>query len=122
MMSKIQIRLTGARVLVKLFEPEDKTASGIIIPDSAKQPTLKGTVVRVGPGVTTEIGALVPPCVVPGDVVLLQAFTGTMIKENGEELLLINDRDILCCVELCTVDNTTMVPDDKALGITYSDS
>lgn len=95
----LSIRPTGARVIIKPEQPEDISLGGVIIPDTSKTPTLKGIVIEVGPGTYTEDGKLIPPCVEPGDFVLVQAFSGAQVKANGEEYLIINDRDIICIID-----------------------
>jgi chaperonin GroES len=117
-MAMSKIRVLGARVLVDLDSP-DEEAGGIIIPDTAKQPTLRGTVVRVGPGSYTDKGQLVPPCVKPEDRVVLQAFTGAKVIEDGKEYLLVNDRDILCGID--EGHEVSVTPDESALGVTLTD-
>jgi chaperonin GroES len=82
------------RVLVRRIEAEEKTAGGIIIPDSAKEKPQEGEVVAAGPG-TREDGAFVALDVKPGDRILFGKWSGTEIKVDGEELLIMKESDIL---------------------------
>lgn len=83
------------RLIVKRKEPELKTASGIVIPDSAGEKPEQGVVVAIGPGRRTDQGQLVPLIVQPGDTVLFGKYTGQTIKLDGEELLVIREEDVL---------------------------
>ncbi|WP_306565207.1 co-chaperone GroES [Aquabacterium sp.] len=83
------------RLIVKRKEPELKTASGIVIPDSAGEKPEQGVVVAIGPGRRTDQGQLVPLIVQPGDTVLFGKYTGQTVKLDGEELLVIREEDVL---------------------------
>jgi chaperonin GroES len=83
------------RVLVRRIESEEKTAGGIIIPDSAKEKPQEGTVVAVGSGNRDEAGKLIPLDVKAGDRILFGKWSGTEIKIDGEELLIMKESDIL---------------------------
>jgi len=87
------------RVLVKRVEVEEKTPGGIIIPDTAKEKPQKGEVIAVGPGKTTESGAVLALDVKPGDVILFHKFAGNEMEIGGEEHLLMREEDILAVVE-----------------------
>ncbi|WP_243547331.1 co-chaperone GroES [Pseudodesulfovibrio tunisiensis] len=87
------------RVLVKRLEMEEKTAGGIIIPDSAKEKPMKGQVVAAGPGKLDESGKRVDMSVKAGDTVLFAKYAGTEIKIDGEEHLVMREDDILAVVE-----------------------
>ncbi len=87
------------RVLVRRIEEEDRTAGGIIIPDSAKEKPTKGQIVAVGDGARDESGKLVPLAVKKGDTVLFAKWGGTEIKVDGEDLLIMKESDILGIVE-----------------------
>ena len=87
------------RVLVKRLEETTKTAGGIIIPDTAKEKPSEGIVEAVGNGFRTEDGKIVPMSVKAGDKVLFGKWSGTEIKINGEERLIIKEADILAIVE-----------------------
>jgi chaperonin GroES len=83
------------RVVVRRLTPEEKTAGGIIIPDTAKEKPMEGEVVAVGPGARNEQGHLIPPDVKAGDVILFGKWSGTEVKLDGEELLIMKESDIL---------------------------
>ena len=83
------------RVVVKRIESEDKTAGGIIIPDTAKEKPQEGEIIAVGSGIRDEAGKLVPLDVKAGDRVLFGKWSGTEIKLDGEELLIMEESDIL---------------------------
>ena len=83
------------RVVVKRIEAEEKTAGGIIIPDTAKEKPQEGEVVAVGPGARDESGKLVPLDLKPGDRVLFGKWSGTEVKIDGEELLIMKESDIM---------------------------
>jgi chaperonin GroES len=82
------------RVVVKVIEEEDKTVSGIVLPDTAKEKPQKATVVAVGPG-RYDNGALVPMGVAEGDTVIYSKYGGTEVKVDGAELLVLRASDIL---------------------------
>jgi chaperonin GroES len=83
------------RVLVRRVEAEEKTAGGIIIPDSAKEKPAEGVVVSVGSGARAENGTVTPLDVKAGDRVLFGKWSGTEIKVAGEDLLIMKESDIL---------------------------
>ena len=83
------------RVLVRRVEEEEKTAGGIIIPDTAKEKPMQGEVIAVGPGARDESGRLVPLDVKTGDRVLFGKWSGTEVKIDGEELLIMKESDIM---------------------------
>ena len=87
------------RVLVRRVEAEEKTAGGIIIPDTAKEKPQEGEIVAAGPGARNEKGELVPLDVKAGDRVLFGKWSGTEVKIDGEELLIMKESDILGVVE-----------------------
>ena len=86
------------RVLVRRLEGEEKTAGGIIIPDTAKEKPMEGEVVAVGPGARSESGAIQPLDVKVGDRVLFTKWAGTEVKVNGEELMIMKESDILAVI------------------------
>ena len=92
-MSNLSIKPLADRVLVEPLEAETKTASGIIIPDTAKEKHQKGTVVAVGPGTKDE-----PLTVKIGDVVLYGKYSGTELKLEGTEYLIMRESDILAII------------------------
>ena len=83
------------RVVVKRVEEEGKTKGGIIIPDTAKEKPMEGEIVAVGPGARDEKGALVPLDVKKGDRVLFGKWSGSEVKLEGEDLLIMNESDIM---------------------------
>jgi chaperonin GroES len=83
------------RVLVKLVEREEKTSSGIVLPDTAQEKPQKATVVATGPGKYDNNGTLVPMPVKKGDLVLFAKYSGTEVKLDGEEYLVLRATDIL---------------------------
>jgi chaperonin GroES len=87
------------RVVVKRIEEDTRTAGGIIIPDTAKEKPMQGEVVAVGPGARDDQGRLVPMEVKPGDRVLFGKWSGTEVKIDGEELLIMKESDILGVLE-----------------------
>ena len=87
------------RVLVRRVEPENKSKGGIIIPDSAKEKSLEGTVIAVGKGKIMEDGSVHGLAVSEGVRVLFGKYSGTEIKVDGEEMSIIREDDILAIVE-----------------------
>ena len=87
------------RVLVRRIEAEEKTAGGIIIPDTAKEKPQEGEVVAVGPGARDETGKLVELSVKAGDRVLFGKWSGSEVKIDGEELLIMKESDIMGVLE-----------------------
>ena len=94
-MSKTKFRPLHDRVVVKRIDAEAKTKGGIIIPDSAKEKPQEGEVIAVGPGGRDEAGKLVPIDVKPGNRVLFGKWSGTEVKLDGEELLIMKESDIM---------------------------
>ena len=87
------------RVVVRRVEEDAKTAGGIIIPDTAKEKPMQGEIIAVGPGARDEHGKLVPLDVRKGDRVLFGKWSGTEVKIDGEELLIMKESDILGIIE-----------------------
>ena len=87
------------RVLVKRVEEEAKTKGGIIIPDTAKEKPMQGEVLAVGPGGRDESGKLIPIDLKVGDRILFGKWSGTEVKIDGEELLIMKESDIMGIVE-----------------------
>ncbi|HEY4171433.1 MAG TPA: co-chaperone GroES [Rhodopila sp.] len=83
------------RVVVRRLTAEEKTAGGIIIPDTAKEKPMEGEVIAVGPGARNEAGALVALDVKAGDKILFGKWSGTEVKLDGEELLIMKESDIM---------------------------
>ncbi|SEF94399.1 co-chaperone GroES [Jhaorihella thermophila] len=87
------------RVLVRRVESEEKTAGGLIIPDSAKEKPSEGIVVACGEGARKDSGELIPMSVKEGDKILFGKWSGTEVTINGEELLIMKESDILGIIE-----------------------
>lgn len=87
------------RLLVEPIEVEEKTASGIFIPDTAKERPQQGKVIAVGPGRITEDGKQLPVAVEEGQTVLFSQYAGTEIKIDGKEYLILSENDVLAIVE-----------------------
>ena len=87
------------RVLVRRVEAEEKTAGGIIIPDTAKEKPQEGEIVAVGPGARDEAGKLVALDVKTGDRVLFGKWSGTEVKIDGQDLLIMKESDIMGVIE-----------------------
>ena len=94
-MAKTKFRPLHDRVVVRRVESEAKTAGGIIIPDTAKEKPQEGEVIAVGPGARDEAGKLVALDVKAGDRVLFGKWSGTEVKLNGEDLLIMKESDIM---------------------------
>jgi chaperonin GroES len=94
-MAKTSFRPLHDRVVVKRIDAEEKTKGGIIIPDNAKEKPSQGQVVAVGPGGRDEAGKLIPIDIKAGDKVLFGKWSGTEVKLDGEELLIMKESDIL---------------------------
>ena len=87
------------RVVVKRIDAEEKTAGGIIIPDTAKEKPMEGEVIAVGPGARDEAGKLVPLDVKSGDKILFGKWSGTEVKIDGQDLLIMKESDIMGVIE-----------------------
>jgi chaperonin GroES len=94
-MAKTQFRPLHERVVVRRIKSEEKTKGGIIIPDSAKEKPQEGEVIAVGPGGRDEAGKLIPLDVKAGDKVLFGKWSGTEVKLDGQELLIMKESDIM---------------------------
>ena len=95
----MKIRPLNDRLLVKRLQEEERTAGGIIIPDSAKEKPAEGEVVSVGPGKLNDKGERVALQVKAGDKVLFSKYGGTDVKLNGEDFLIMREDDILGVIE-----------------------
>lgn len=95
----ISIKPLEDRVVIKQVEAEQKTASGLVIPDSAKEKPQEGEVLAVGPGRIDENGNRVEMDVKVGDVVIYSKYGGTEVKYGADEYLILSSRDILAVVE-----------------------
>jgi chaperonin GroES len=94
-MAKSKFRPLHDRVVVRRIEAEEKTAGGIIIPDTAKEKPQQGEVIAVGPGGRDEAGKLIPIDLKVGDKVLFGKWSGTEVKLDGQELLIMKESDIM---------------------------
>ena len=94
-MAKLKFRPLHDRVVVKRVDAEEKTKGGIIIPDTAKEKPQEGEVVAVGPGGRDENGKLIPMDLKSGDRVLFGKWSGTEVKLDGDELLIMKESDIM---------------------------
>jgi chaperonin GroES len=94
-MAKLKFRPLHDRVVVKRIDAEAKSAGGIIIPDTAQEKPSQGEIVAVGPGGRDEAGKLVPIDLKVGDKVLFGKWSGTEVKLDGEELLIMKESDIM---------------------------
>ena len=95
----MQFRPLHDRVVVRRIEAEEKTKGGIIIPDTAKEKPMQGEVLAVGPGARNEDGDLIPMGVQVGDRVLFGKWSGTEVKIDNEELLIMKESDIMGVLE-----------------------
>ena len=87
------------RVLIRRLEHEDRTAGGIIIPDSAQEKPMEGEIVAVGSGTRSEDGSVRPLDVKAGDRILFGKYSGTEVKIDGEELIIMRESDIMGVIE-----------------------
>ena len=95
----MKFRPLGDRVVVRRVQEEQKTSGGIIIPDTAQEKPQEGEVISVGPGALDENGKRVTPEVKAGDFVLFGKWSGTEVKLDGEELLIMKESDIMGVLE-----------------------
>ncbi len=95
----MKIRPLQDRVIVKRIEEEERTKGGIIIPDTAKEKPMEGKVISVGKGKVADDGKLIKPEVKEGDRILFGKYSGTEVKIDGEELLIMREDDILGIIE-----------------------
>ena len=94
-MAKLKFRPLHDRVVVKRIDAEEKSAGGIIIPDTAKEKPQEGEVVAAGAGAKSEDGKVTPLDVKAGDRILFGKWSGTEVKVNGEDLIIMKESDIL---------------------------
>ena len=95
----VSIKPLEDRIVVKALEAEQTTASGLVIPDTAKEKPQEGEVLAIGPGRIDDNGQRVPLDVKVGDVVLYSKYGGTEVKYHGEEYLVLSARDVLAIIE-----------------------
>jgi chaperonin GroES len=96
---KLNLKPLGDRVVVEPLEKEERTASGIILPETAKEKPQEGEILAVGPGRRDDDGKLVPMDVKKGDVVLYAKYAGTEVKIEDKKVLILKESDILAIVE-----------------------
>ncbi len=93
------IRPLHDRVIVRRIDAEEKTAGGIIIPDTAKEKPVQGEVLAVGPGARDDAGRAIPMDVRVGDIVLFAKWGGTEVKLDGEDVLVLKETDIIGIID-----------------------
>ena len=98
-MAKTKFRPLHDRVVVRRIEGEEKTKGGIIIPDTTKEKPQEGEVIAVGPGARDESGKLVPIELKAGDRILFGKWSGTEVKIDGEELLIMKESDVMGVID-----------------------
>ena len=94
----MNLKPLGDRIVVKPSEQEEQTASGIFLPETAKEKPQQGTIIAVGPGTRNDNGDRVALEVAEGDLVLYAKYAGTTIKVEGDELLILKESDVLAIV------------------------
>ncbi|HEX5494029.1 MAG TPA: co-chaperone GroES [Mycobacteriales bacterium] len=97
--TKVTIKPLEDRIVVQANEAETTTASGIVIPDTAKEKPQEGTVIAVGPGRVDDKGKRIPVDVSVGDTVLYSKYGGTEVRYSGEDYLVLSARDVLAVIE-----------------------
>lgn len=95
----MSLRPLGDKIILKVLEGEETTASGIVLPDSAKEKSQEAEVIAVGPGKENEEGGREAMEVKPGDRILFSKYSGTEIKYEGKEYLVVSQRDVLAVFE-----------------------
>ena len=95
----MKLKPLGDRIVLKVLEAEEKTASGIVLPDTAKEKPQQCKIIAVGPGKHSDYGKLILMSVKEGDTVLFAKYAGTEVKLEGEELLILRESDLLAIVE-----------------------
>jgi chaperonin GroES len=95
----MKIKPLHDRVVVRRIDEEERTPGGVIIPDTAKEKPMQGEVLACGPGARDESGKRIPPDVKEGDTILFGKWSGTEVKIDGEELLIMKESDIMGIIE-----------------------
>src|SRR6476659_10203918 len=103
-MPTMRLRPLQDHVLIRRVEQEAMTSGGIFIPDTAQEKPTEGEVVAVGPGLRNEAGELHPPDVKVGDRVLFGKWSGTEMKQNGEDLMIMKEADLLAVIDRSVAD------------------
>ena len=99
MAGKLKLKPLGGRVIVEPVEQEEKTAGGIILPETAKEKPQEGKILAAGPGERDEDGKRIPMDVNVGDKVLFAKYSGTEVKLDGKKVLILRESDILAVIE-----------------------
>jgi chaperonin GroES len=97
--TKMKVRPLGDKVLIKRLEAEDRTAGGIVLPDTAKEKPKRGRVIAVGEGKMLDTGERSKPQLKANDEVLFTSYAGTEVKINGEEFIIMDESDILAVID-----------------------
>ena len=97
--TKMKVRPLGDKVLIKRLEAEDRTAGGIVLPDTAKEKPKRGRVISVGDGKVLDTGERAKLQVKANDEVLFTSYAGTEVKINGDEFIIMDESDILAIIE-----------------------
>ena len=98
-MPRVSIRPLGEKVLVQRLEAEEKTAGGIVLPDSAKEKPKRGTIMGIGDGRLLDNGSRQAPQLKEGDQVLFSSYAGTEVKVDGAEMIIMDETDVLAVLE-----------------------
>ncbi len=95
----MKLKPLGDRIVVKVLAHEEKTKSGIVLPDTAKEKPTEGEVIAVGSGKILDNGQKQPVELKPGDRIIFSKYAGTEVKIDGEELVIFSERDVLAVIE-----------------------
>lgn len=98
-MAEVKVRPLFDRIIVRREEPKEVVLGGIVIPDTAKEKPLEGTIIAVGQGKRADSGQFMTPVVKKGDKILIGKYSGTEVKVNGEDYVIIREDDILAVIE-----------------------
>ena len=112
----MKLKPLGDRLIVKAVEEEETTASGIVLPDTAKEKPQRGKVLAVGDGKVSDDGKRVPIDVSDGDEVLYSKYGGTEVKLDGEDVLILQEHDILATVTPSEAPAAAAAPAEQAAG------
>lgn len=95
----MELKPLGDRVVVRPLEQEERTAGGIVLPDTAKERPKRGEVIAVGPGKVTDAGQRIPVSLSAGDEVVFASYAGTEVKVDGQELLIMSESEVLAVIQ-----------------------
>lgn len=98
-MAEVKVRPLFDRIIVRREEPREYVKGGIVLPDTAKEKPLEGTIIAVGTGKRSDSGDFMAPVVNVGDKILIGKYSGTEVKVNDEDLVIIREDDILAVIE-----------------------